>query len=172
MLTAKQIQVGGATYTIGQVPAPQALDIACLVLEWRGKVAEAAGAAAVTGDVVEALRSVVGDEKAAIRVLSSYVSEQVAGLGRSQQVFARMWRDREYRDGVFKPLFEVCTRGGRPVLDGDWQTFYAGDRLGDLVKVHNAAVEHNCGGFLREFSGAANSTAAATTAPQAQDAAA
>lgn len=171
MLTAKQLEVGGVAYTIGQVPASNALDIACLVMEWRGRIVEAAGAAAIATDIVEQMRGTAGDDKATARVLSAYVAEQISALGRSQQVFARMWRDKEYREQVFKPLFEVCTRAGQPVLGGDWQTYYVGDRLGDLVKVHNAAVDHNCGGFLREFSGAVNSTSATPQAADPSDAA-
>lgn len=154
MLTAKKIEVGGATYIIGQVPADKALDIACVVMEWRGKVIEAAGSSAAASDITDKLREVFGDEKAVASLLSAFAAEQVSGLGRTQQVFARMWRDREYRDVVFRPLFEVCTRDGQPVLGGDWQTYYVGDKLGELVRVHTAAVEHNCSGFLSEFTGA------------------
>ena len=161
MLTAKQIEVGGAKYVIGQVPADKAFDIGCIVLEWRGKIAEAAGSAAAASDVVARLADAIGDDRATSRVLTNYIAEQVAGYGRSQQTVAKMLRDREYRDTVFRPLFEVCSRDGQPVLGGDWLTYYAGERMADLIAVHNAAVDHNCAGFLRGFAlatpnGAAN----------------
>lgn len=155
MLKAKRVEIGGHQYVIGQVPADVAFDIACVVMEWRGRLLEAGGGAAAAPAILDKLKDEAGDDDRVRRLVADYLSEQVAGVGRVHQTFARMYRDPEYRRVVWDRLFEACTCDNRPVLGEGWKLAYAGERLGELVRVHLLAVEHNCSGFLAEFNGQA-----------------
>ena len=129
MLEVKTVEINGRTYTIGQMPAAVAFDVGCIVAEWRGKVLGAMG-------------------DAALHSLDAPI-DAVAGAGRSISMVAKMLRDTEYRKQVWEPALSVCSCDGVPVLRGDWQTTYAGDRLADLYELHNASIAHSCGGFLK-----------------------
>ena len=128
MLTNTEATIGGRVYTIGQLPADVAFDVACIVAEWRGKQVAALGDGALSPDAL------IG---------------AVPAAGRALTAIAKMLRDPEYREKVWRPVLGVCSCDGVPVLRGDWATTYAGDRLGDLYELHLKAVEHSCGGFLR-----------------------
>lgn len=128
MLTTITADIRGKTYTIGQLPADKAFDVACIVAEWRGKQAEALGDAMLTPNArIDAVR----------------------GAGRAISTAAKMLRDPEYRSQVWTPLLSQCSCDGVPVLRGDWPMTFAGDALGDLYDLHIKAIEHSCGGFLR-----------------------
>ena len=128
MLQSTEAQINGRTYSIGQLPADVAFEMACIVADWRGKQVAALGDAALTPDLP------VGAVPAAGRMISAA---------------AKMLRDPEYREKVWKVALGVCSCDGVPVLRGDWATTFAGDRLGDLYELHLASVQHSCGGFLR-----------------------
>jgi len=129
MLEVKSLQINGHAYTIAQLPASQALDVACIVADWRGRIFGAMGD--------DALHS----QDAPIGVVS--------GAGRSISMMAKMLRDPEYRSKVWDVMLAQCSCDGVPVNRGDWETTFAGDRLGELYDAHNAAITHSCGGFLK-----------------------
>ena len=129
MLETKTVEIAGHKYTIGQLPADKAFEIGCIVAEWRGKIVERMGDSALIA--------------AEARI------DAVAAGGRALVTIAQMLRDTEYRDRVWKPTLSVCMCDGVPVLRDDWTSTYAGERLKELYEVHNASIDHSCGGFLR-----------------------
>lgn len=132
MLDPKTVEINGKTYTIGMLPAAIAFDIGCIVAEWRGKQVELVGA----------------DAAAFVAGLADTPIERLAFGGRYMQITAKMLRDPEYRTKVWDVVLGQCSCDGVPVLRGDWQTTYAGARLGDLLTLHTMAIDHSCAGFL------------------------
>jgi len=129
MLETKSVEIKGRTYSVGQLPADRAFEIGCIVAEWRGKIVERMGDAAL--------------------IATEARIDSVAAGGRALVTIAQMLRDTEYREKVWKPVLSVCMCDGVPVLRDDWVATYAGDRLAELYELHQASIDHSCGGFLR-----------------------
>lgn len=129
MLTTTTAEIAGRQYSIGQLPADRAFEIGCIVAEWRGKIVERMGDAAL--------------------VATEARLDSIAAGGRALVTMAQMLRDPEYREKVWRPVLSVCTCDGVPVLRDDWVTTYAGDRLVELYQLHERSIDHSCGGFLR-----------------------
>jgi hypothetical protein len=143
MLTPTTLEIAGQTYTIGQLPADAAFDVACIVAEWRARQS------AEYGEGVGSLEVRPGGDAMATEIP---IGRIMAGEAKARRVRAQMLRDSEYRKMVWDRVLSLCTGPDNvPVLRPDWTTRFAGERLADLFALHEAAIEHSCGPFLRRL---------------------
>ena len=149
-LDVKDVEVNGVAYRLQKVPAGQAWPMALWIKEVRAQAAAAMG-------------KVVDLESSATRI------GVAAALGGAEGYEAKMLRDPQFMAGVVKPLLAHCARMEDgllvPVsLDGQ-NAMYYGNRLDELLKVYNAAVEFNFAPFFDAFSSQTDGDASARTDP-------
>lgn len=143
MLASTTVEINGTAYTVGQLPADAAFDVGCIVAEWRARQS------AAYGDGVGSIEVRAGADPMATDVPLGKI---MAGEATARRVRAQMLRDPEYRKNVWDRVLGVCMGAdGVPVMRADWTTRFAGERLADLFALHEAAIEHSCGPFLRRL---------------------
>lgn len=121
-----RVEIDGIGFNVDQLPAKAALQCALVAGRWRGQLLARAGAAE-TG---------------------------LAATGAALAAFCEMMLAADYVDACFTPLLSVCSYDdGQPVA-ATWQVQFTGDRLGTLLKLHKAALQHSCGSFLAGLAGA------------------
>lgn len=147
MLDVFNTTIGGKPATIAKLPAHLAFDVACVVAEWEGRKM-AAGAATSAAVLAAALagQSVTDADGHATPALGPAAME---GLGRGLTERAKMLRDPEYRSLVWRPVLSTCMLANQPIFEADGQTIRGVHDLADLYELHEVAITHSCGSFLR-----------------------
>lgn len=121
----KRVTIDGAEYGIDQLGAKDALRCALVAGRWKGEVIAKAGAA----------------------------ETEQAGIGASIAAFCTMLLSQEYVEACFLPLLSVCTHADGRRVKESWELDFRGDKLASLLKLHNEALNHNCGAFLAGLAG-------------------
>lgn len=133
--------INGKPATIGTMPPEAAFDCGCCVAIWRGKRTAATGTA--LGGVTT--RADVEDPLA----VDIPVGQMMAINGAAMEQRGRMLRDPDYRSAVWLATLALCTLDGQAVMLSDGRSLNPAHDLGDLFALHEAAIDHNCGTFLR-----------------------
>ena len=118
--------IDGKTYTIGRLPAGQAIKAALVIAKWQGRL-------------LQKLAPLVGnrdDQEAQARAAGVMVEHR--GL---------MLLDSEYTEHVWLPLLGICMLDGHPVTQ-TMDAAFAGASLPTLLALHDAAKESSCGPFV------------------------
>lgn len=124
-----RVEIDGIGFNLDQLPAKAALQCALVAGRWRGQLLSRAATA----------------------------TTELGAVGASMATFCEMMLSADYVDACFTPLLSVCSYDdGQPVA-ATWQVQFAGDKLGTLLKLHTAALQHSCGSFLAGLAGATTS---------------
>lgn len=124
-----RVEIDGIGFNIDQLPAKAALQCALVAGRWRGQLLARAATA----------------------------TTELGAVGASMATFCEMMLASDYVDACFTPLLSVCSYDdGQPVA-ATWQVQFTGDKLGTLLKLHTAALQHSCGAFLAGLAGATTS---------------
>jgi len=118
--------IDGKTYTIGRLPAGQAIKAALVIAKWQGRL-------------LQKLAPLVGnrdDQEAQARAAGVMVEHR--GL---------MLLDSEYTEHVWLPLLGICMLDGHPVTQ-TMDAAFAGASLPTLLALHDVAKESSCGPFV------------------------
>ena len=118
--------IDGKTYTIGRLPAGQAIKAALVIAKWQGRL-------------LQKLAPLVGNrdnQEAQARAAGVMVEHR--GL---------MLLDSEYTEHVWLPLLGICMLDGHPVTQ-TMDAAFAGASLPTLLALHDAAKESSCGPFV------------------------
>jgi hypothetical protein len=118
--------IDGKTYTIGRLPAGQAIKAALVIAKWQGRLLQKLAPLAANRDDTEA---------------------QAHGAGVMVEHRASMLLDSEYTEHVWLPLLGICMLDGHPVTQ-TMDAAFAGASLPTLLALHDAAKESSCGPFV------------------------
>lgn len=134
----KRVEIDGSAYLIDQLPAKAALQCALVRGKHMGAILGAVGGA--------------GDS-------------EVAMAGAGIAALCQMMLSADYMDACWSPLLATMSHADGRRLAETWQVEFAGDKLGVLFRLHEAAMQHSCGAFLAGLQGVlANATNPRTTA--------
>ena len=147
-LETKEVTINGVPYRLGKVPAGAGWPMALWIKE-------------VSGSAQAAMGKTVDVESSMTKI------GLVSALGGAEAYLAKAMRDPAFVSGVVKPLLGQCTR-----LDADLPSpvnleganaIYYGNRLDELIRLYQAAVDFNFAPFFQAFSDPAGSQSVAVT---------
>ena len=147
-LDTKEVEIDGVPYRLGKVPAGTAWSMALWIKE-------------VSGSAQAAMGKTIDVESSMTKI------GVVSALGGAEAYLAKAMRDPAFVAGVVKPLLGQCMRlnADPPCavsLDGP-NAIYYGNRMSELLRLYQAAVDFNFGPFFQAFSDPAGSQSAAVT---------
>ena len=122
----QQHVIDGKTYTIGRLPASQAIKAALVIAKWQGRLLQKVAPLAANRDDVE---------------------EQARASGVMVEQRALMLLDSEYTEHVWLPLLGICLLDGHPVTQ-TMDAAFNGASLPTLLQLHDVAKEASCGPFV------------------------